>query len=462
MAMEDDLAAQLSEQIESWSCSSTDCFHISLLRPNGELAAGPFNPKFTYPIFGDEETIFGYRDLDISLTLREDDLYPHLSVKYGEKFKGVAEVQPTDIQDLMKDFLPEKAFQEAVQQSQSFTPPGEKLAEHNHSGKTCETWTCSLADPKAREILENMQIFAPLMIEGGSLLDLTQEYTAERWRLFLYYRVQDGTYSLVGYCTAYILLYLPNSFASGAFSLDDIINNPPADGVEAHYPHRSRLSQFIILPPYQGCGHGRNLYRDVFSNLTAPKAVKEMTVEDPNEAFDDLRDFCDLEYLRNNSPAFADLKINTSLSASNDDSPFPIDQIVDGDTRRTIRVQTKLEERQFDRLVEMQTLSRIPVANREKSRITRKEKCSNPNDRAFYLWRLFVKERLYRFNFDQLSQIEDQERIDRLESAVDSVIEGYEILLEKAESRGKPKGKGNKRVIVEDGSDEEVAKKVKR
>lgn len=66
-----------------------------------------------------------------------------------------------------------------------------------------------------------------------------------------------------------------------------------------------RLSQFVILPPYRRQGHGSRLYNALFDYvLTLPKVV-ELTIEDPSEAFEDLRDRNDLKRLRQslkNSP----------------------------------------------------------------------------------------------------------------------------------------------------------------
>ncbi len=78
---------------------------------------------------------------------------------------------------------------------------------------------------------------------------------------------------------------------------------------------RLRLSQFVILPPYQQQGHGcrfppgsccspvradmilAQLYSTLFQHLLNRPDVAELTVEDPAEAFEDLRDRNDLRYL---------------------------------------------------------------------------------------------------------------------------------------------------------------------
>ena len=207
-------------------------------------------------------------------------------------------------------------------------------------------------------------------------------------------------------------------------------------------PSRERLSQLLILPPLQKQGHGQELYNVMYRHLTGPTNVREFTVEDPSEAFDDMRDVCDLLSLRANVPEFAALRVNAGLTAEELGAKptIPTDLIISGEARAKIRRQTKIMERQFDRLVEMHTLSFIPAANRSRNRLTRKLKATNAHDRAYYLWRMYAKQRLYVFNRDQLSQLERDERIEKLEAALDSVQEGYVKMIEKVQAREAERG----------------------
>lgn len=215
-------------------------------------------------------------------------------------------------------------------------------------------------------------------------------------------------------------------------------------------PSRERLSQFIILPPYQRRNHGNELYNAMYQQLTSDSNVREFTVEDPNESFDELRDLCDMLALRNSDSTqdFAALKINTDIPADRmkSTSDIPIDLIVPLKQREMLRHRTKIMPRQLDRLVEMQTLSKIPAMHRSRTRITRKEKSTNEHDKAYYFWRLYVKQRLYIFNRDQLAQVEREERIDKLESALDSVQEAYATMIEKVEAREARSAKEGKRL----------------
>lgn len=79
---------------------------MSLVSPSksGLRLVGTFHPKFTYPIFGDEEKIFGYRDLKMNLRFRANDMRPHLETSYSKKLSPPAGVEePTDINAVLQE-----------------------------------------------------------------------------------------------------------------------------------------------------------------------------------------------------------------------------------------------------------------------------------------------------------------------------------------------------------------------
>lgn len=84
---------------------ANEALNISLVAPSksGLKTIAAFNPKFTYPIFGDDEKIFGYKDLKINLRYRANDMRPHLRVAYSKKFTPVGEQEPTDIVEILEE-----------------------------------------------------------------------------------------------------------------------------------------------------------------------------------------------------------------------------------------------------------------------------------------------------------------------------------------------------------------------
>ena len=106
---------------------------------------------------------------------------------------------------------------------------------------------------------------------------------------------------------------------------------------------RIKISQFIILPIYQGQGLGQLFYSHLFDKWLAQDDIIEVVVEDPNESFDDLRDRADLKRL-NTSEQF-DFKAVTPK----------VDKEWVEKTRRAL----KLEKRQFARLLEIILLYKL-------------------------------------------------------------------------------------------------------
>ncbi len=217
-------------------------------------------------------------------------------------------------------------------------------------------------------------------------------------------------------------------------SIGDPTESPYADSLASN--SRERISQFLILPPFRGKSHGTHLYEAMMQKFLSDSNVFEVTVEDPNEAFDDLRDWCDLNRLRGQE-AFTSIGLveRIPLEALRPSAPFPKHLLLPLQVVDRVRQENKIAPRQFWRLVEMQLLSRIPTLHRNTARITRKAASADNHDRSYYFWRLLVKERLYRHNLDQLSQLDHGERIKKLEETLKSVQQDYERLLDRAESR---------------------------
>jgi histone acetyltransferase 1 len=241
---------------------------------------------------------------------------------------------------------------------------------------------------------------------------------------------------------------------------------PDLDPLRA--PSRLRLSQFLILPPHQGAAHGTSLLRTITNAALADASVYQFTVEDPNEAFDALRDMIDLGRFRSNA-AFHGLTLPGSLPAESlsPDAPIPTHLLLPQHTLRHLAFVTKTAPRQFARVLEIHLLSQIPKLNRSMSRQTRGASAPGEQDRRFYFWRLWVKARLADRNWDLLKDMEQDERVEKIEEACKSVLDEYEGLLEMASRRGvlsvEPSASGSgegakmkkRRIVVDDDDEEE-------
>lgn len=95
------------------------------LEDEEKILVEQFSPAFVYPIFGQEETIFGYRDLEIHVRLvsapgpvsadtseatqyrfASGSLAQYLNVKYAAKFPATGDVAADDPEQTLYEFIP--------------------------------------------------------------------------------------------------------------------------------------------------------------------------------------------------------------------------------------------------------------------------------------------------------------------------------------------------------------------
>ncbi|GAA5830264.1 hypothetical protein JCM11251_001287 [Rhodosporidiobolus azoricus] len=409
---------------DDWSAPGLEALQLRLVRSNvdSDEPAEPFAPTFVYPIFGEEETIFGYKDLDIDYRFASGSLAQYLKVSYDAKFPETATVKADDPEKTLYEFIPPDylkdldAFEKVVEKdANEFKPLGTKIgayrmkaegkdgvngtsAKGKGKGKSTggpvlperqwevlsegegeddevvyEAYWSNWDTPGFKEYHRRMQIFVLLYIEGASYIDEEDG----RWEFVTLFerrkRSDRITYHFAGYVSFYSFFCWPDT-------------------------KRLRLAQFILLPLYHGQGHGSALYTLCYQNVLRRAEVSELSVEDPSETFDDMRDKCDLYTLIEGG----DLQGITA----------PLDR----EKTEAIRKKYKLADRQFYRLVEMLLLL-----------------TSDPTDTALQkAIRLTVKKRLYLFNKEQLLQIEDkEERKERLQETFEGVEKDYRRLTEK-------------------------------
>lgn len=339
-------------------------------------------------------------------------------------------------------FQKSKEFEQAVASlPENWTPPGEKVRDFKTSqkGHTFEVWRGSLGDRAVKQLVTRVQILVSLFIEGGTPIDV-DESDADRWTVFfLYTRYTDPAtkrevYMFGGYCTVYrfYLYQLPSPPASPT---RDDLDLGDGNFDLSQLPCRSRISQFIIIPPFQGKGVGSQFYQSIFNQYLNHPQTLEITVEDPNEAFDDMRDICDLTYLRMVAD-FLKLRINTGIKLPKDGA-VPKD-IIDPEAYDQLRRRVKIAPRQFARVLEMHLMSQLADSVRPGIITDGEEKAPKPRreeEHEYSLWKLLVKARLYRQHKDILGQLDVAERLEKLEETVSSVEFEYARLLLLLKSR---------------------------
>lgn len=153
---------------------------------------------------------------------------------------------------------------------------------------------------------------------------------------------------------------------------------------------------------FQGRGVGGKFYNALISLFLRDHAVKEISVEDPSEAFDDLRDRCDLTRLSKNQTWTSDARF-----AAANITPQWVEEM---------REKNKMTPRQFDRCIEMAMLKLADSSTDTQKR-----------------YRLLVKKRLYLRNKEHLDEMTKDERINKLEETFDGLKTDYLRILSKVD-----------------------------
>nr|CAD7443968.1 unnamed protein product [Timema bartmani] len=156
----------------------------------------------------------------------------------------------------------------------TFRPPGELQhrftteCNENTITKQYEVYLCTGTTPEFRRYHERLQTFLLWFIDAASFIDIDDN----NWRFFVMYEkyTQDGStmYAVVGYMTVYQYYAYPKNI-------------------------RPRISQMLVLPPYQRRGLGEKLLSTMYQHYINDKRVIDITVEDSSEQFQRVRDYLD-------------------------------------------------------------------------------------------------------------------------------------------------------------------------
>ncbi|KAK7689007.1 hypothetical protein QCA50_007698 [Cerrena zonata] len=458
---------------EEWTTYVNESFALSLVRAKAdeeslspEEAYDGFHPTFTYPIFGDEQKVYGYKGLRIEMKFASASLRQYFKVNYKERLPPSSAVDDIEaklveagvlLPDHTKD---EETFRKQIEdEAATFKPFGTKMNSYSRrishelrpdaasnsswdqkpsAGPTrkspepepdedlelveFEIWHATWKTPGFKEYHRRMQLFILLYIEGGSYIKEEED----EWEFVILYEKRQRkhspdvwTYHFVGYSTLFPFYCYPEKI-------------------------RLRISQFVILPPYQQEGHGSALYSTIYQYVLTSPRIAELTVEDPAEVFEDLRDRNDLKMLLNHE-SFMREALGEHWGASTHGGPVrsrhnmshhhthhpphhthsshsrrhgegangtkkgklmpPTDKVWAGKWKG----EFKIAQRQFQRLLEMLILKFI----------------DDTDPVALKRYRIQVKDRVYRFNFEALTQLEQKERQAKLEETFQIIKKDY-------------------------------------
>ncbi|XP_054262590.1 histone acetyltransferase type B catalytic subunit [Macrosteles quadrilineatus] len=265
-------------------CDSNEALEFKLVRVEEDLEDDSisFKPEMSHQIFGDSESIFGYKELTVKLYYSACRLTMYLGLEYQtvvdpNLFGGV---KPDNVMKIIQEKLQVPAvltnideFSKALKDDDSFQPFGDKLAsfsvKQGNGNKNYEIYHCDTNNKKFLNFHERLQTFVLFYIDAASYIDVDDS----KWQFFVIYEKFKNpsgslSYAVVGYSTVYEYYAYPDRV-------------------------RPRVSQMLVLPPFQRQGLGAHLLCAIYSHYRGQAKVADITVEDPNEEFQSLRDYVD-------------------------------------------------------------------------------------------------------------------------------------------------------------------------
>lgn len=290
------LSSKLAEKLKQYTYYANDVLALKLIFTQDDLEEDTddnpaFAPEYTHQIFGDDENIFGYKDLTIQYYLTPAMLNAYIGLSYNEKitpqrFEGI---ESDDVYDAFEKFGCSPGFtrnidlfcSEKLKQDLEFKPFGKKIHEYTVDVKSKKHGKSKMAkNSKKFEIykidsthddyhrsefnnyLQRVQTLLVFFIETASFVDTEDD----QWTFYLMYEKKSDRYVTMGYLSVYNYYAYPDKI-------------------------RSRISQMFILPTYQQNGHGAHLMECVYLDIKDQPSVIDITAESPSEGFVRIRDF---------------------------------------------------------------------------------------------------------------------------------------------------------------------------
>lgn len=359
---------------------SNEAIHLKLVKSESDITDEDttFYPTHTYQLFGEDEKIMGYKNPKIELYYVASTLYTYLRMSYDSKMgspvdpihiltKTKKEWGNVESYPIAHEYTPHlEEFTRHI--NDDFTPPGEQLTGYTKGDSTFEIYRGNISNPKVCKYHRRLQTFCLFFIDGSSYID-EEDPKWEIFMLFEKYKTETNhtRYAIIGYVTVYPFYAYPDST-------------------------RLRVSQFVILPPYQKHGHGSKLLSAVYTYSQSGN-IKEVCVEDPSDAFQSMRDLVDY---KNFCAAFSFDKLPKQWSE---------------EFAQTVQKKLRINKEQIRKCYETAMLEKLKFSNASKERFTE--------------YRLEVKRRLFK-TFDMEKSIADaDDRKEKLQELYLDVEEQY-------------------------------------
>ncbi|XP_058074114.1 probable histone acetyltransferase type B catalytic subunit [Magnolia sinica] len=258
---------------------ANECIKIYLVNSVDEVDTADsfcFEPVDLNRFFGEDGRIYGYKDLKIDIWLNGISFHAYADISFQSTFNGSKGT--TDLDPALKKIFGESLVEKKEEFLQTFTTDRHYISTIISHGEVVHCEASKGRDNTTQNLVIRMGLrsmpvgelysrLVPLVflnVEGGSAIDVTDP----RWDIYLVVERkagQSGTIDskLLGFASIYRFFHYPDST-------------------------RLRISQILVLPPYQGQGYGR-LLLETLNSMAIYENVYDVTAEEPSDYLQHVR-----------------------------------------------------------------------------------------------------------------------------------------------------------------------------
>ncbi|CDW89701.1 mannose-1-phosphate guanylyltransferase [Stylonychia lemnae] len=337
-----------------------------------------FNPKFSHQIFHKDETVRGYKDLNIDIFLTPATLKPYLNINYSLEAKNHDDIQETLTKHFGEDCMiksRQEFLNQVKEEIQLFKPLGKKVGQFMRQMAKRDNNIQQLLQKEKRNTTkqqlkqENVQ-FDIYKIDADNDKFKTMN---RRLQAMLIFYIDGASFISLDGNWSYFLVYQGskkrplNLGKNRNFSQNSTKNQVKKEltpkGLSAtKYTYKLRISQFLVLPSYQRLGIGSVLLEQMYNFYLADKKCTEITVEDPSHDFQQMKDALDIKLIWKNGffESFRQVFKGKSSLKSSIINKFNFDQLVlDQQEIANIQSLLKLKKQNILRCFELLILAKL-------------------------------------------------------------------------------------------------------
>ncbi|XP_044471152.1 histone acetyltransferase type B catalytic subunit-like isoform X1 [Mangifera indica] len=268
-----------------------DCIKIYLVSSKEEVGVSDsfcINPVDLNSFFDEDGKIYGYQELKITVWVSMISFHSYADITFkstSDRGKGITDLKSA-LQSIFAETLVEskddflQTFSTETHFIRSAVSTGEVIQhkasnEHSHVEQAVsdlEVVRMVVGNMATGHLYSCLVPLVLLLVDGSNPIDVTDP----RWELYLLIQKKEDQQGdiqnrLLGFTALYRFYHYPDST-------------------------RIRLSQILILPPYQRKGYGSYLV-EVLSNVAIAENVYDFTVEEPLDSFQHVRTCVDIKHL---------------------------------------------------------------------------------------------------------------------------------------------------------------------